>query len=69
MFSQTEHQKIIVQTQHENIDIEFVPFLFRFLIAPSVWLSDAPQKRDFYCYFIFEIIKMILTTKVRRYYL
>jgi hypothetical protein len=69
MFSQTEHQKIIVQTQHENIDIEFVPFFFKFLTAPSLSLPDAPQKPDFYSYFIFEIIKMILTTKVRRYYL
>jgi len=50
----TEHQKTLVQTRAtraENIDPEFVPFLFRFLIGPYISSGQARQKGDFCCDF------------------
>jgi len=51
VISATEHQKMFVQTQHENIEIEFVPFLFRSLMGPSISIEQARQKSDF-CYYL-----------------
>jgi len=51
MFLATEHQKTLVRTRAENIDPQFVPFLFRFLIGPSISSGQARQKGDFCCDF------------------
>jgi hypothetical protein len=47
MISRTENQKIFVQTQDENIEIELIVFFLQSFIGPSVRLQRARQKRVF----------------------
>jgi hypothetical protein len=72
MTSGFQHQKTFVQTRDKNNDIQFVPFLFQFLIGHSISTEKVRQKRNF-CFqkffSIFEIIKLRRARKVRRYYL
>jgi hypothetical protein len=67
MISGTEHQKIFVQMQDENMEIEWVPSVFRSFLGPSVVL----QKDEQFCvgtvfFSMFGIIKMKLARKVSR---
>jgi hypothetical protein len=72
VISGMEHQKIFVQTLVENIETEFVPSVFRYIMGASISLGQGGEKRDFvlltlFFLIIFEIIKMKLVRKVSRY--
>jgi hypothetical protein len=68
MISETEHQKIFVQMEDENMYVKPVPFVFRSFIELSVRLQRVRQKDDFSCRLsTLEIFKMKLPRKVSRY--
>jgi hypothetical protein len=68
MISGMEHQKIFVQMEDENIEIESLPSVFRSFLGPSVVLQKDKQFCMGIVFFsMFGIIKMKIARKVRCY--
>jgi len=53
MISKTEHQKISVQTQDENIETEYIPSVLRSLVQPFTSLLRTRQKGKFFIWTFF----------------